>query len=82
MPGPDYLIHVAGLNLWWRATRNGVQECTRNAVLAAAELGVRSMALPLIGAGTGGLTQADSRAAAWQDVLWSLLNVREFIFVR
>lgn len=63
LTGPDYLIHVAGLNLWWRATKNGVQECTRNAVLAAAELGVRSMALPLIGAGTGGLTQADSRAA-------------------
>ena len=63
MAGPDYLIHVAGLNVWWRATRNGVRECTRNAVLAAAQLGIRGMALPLIGAGTGGLTEEHSRAA-------------------
>lgn len=60
LAGPDYLIHVAGLNLWWRATRNGVRECTRNAVLAAAELGVASIAMPLIGAGTGGLSERDS----------------------
>jgi O-acetyl-ADP-ribose deacetylase (regulator of RNase III) len=49
--------------VWWRATRNGVRECTRNAVLAAAQLGIRSRALPLIGAGTGGLTEEHSRAA-------------------
>lgn len=25
MAGPDYLIHVAGLNVWWRATTSGVR---------------------------------------------------------
>jgi len=63
LAGPQHLIHVAGLNLWWRATKTGVTTCTRNAVLAAAALGVHSIALPLIGAGTGGLSEQDSREA-------------------
>lgn len=61
--GPAWLIHVVGLNTWWRATEAGVEACTRNAVLRACELGVESMAMPLIGAGHGGLSPTAARAA-------------------
>lgn len=66
MAGPRYLIHVAGLTASWRATPNGIARCATNATRLANELGVRSLAMPLIGAGTGGLTAAASRAALEQ----------------
>lgn len=52
------IIHVAGLNAFWRATEPGVRACTRSAMELAARHGFTSMAFPLIGAGTGGLRAA------------------------
>lgn len=63
MTGPTFLIHVAGLNTRWKATTAGVTSCARNAVEAAAALPVSSIAMPLIGAGTGGLSDEESRHA-------------------
>ncbi|MBF4570893.1 macro domain-containing protein [Plantibacter sp. VKM Ac-2880] len=56
------LIHVAGLHWYWRASARSVHESARSAVLMAAEHGARSMTMPLIGAGTGGLSVAESRS--------------------
>jgi O-acetyl-ADP-ribose deacetylase (regulator of RNase III) len=53
------LIHVAGLNLRWKATPESVRESVCSALDAAWEAGYASIALPLIGAGTGGLPAAD-----------------------
>ncbi len=47
------VIHVAGINLLWTATERSVRDATRNAVLAAVDHGFRSMAFPVIGAGSG-----------------------------
>jgi O-acetyl-ADP-ribose deacetylase (regulator of RNase III) len=66
MTGPKYLIHVAGLNIFWRASAAGVEACARSAVEKARELGVTSMAMPLIGAGHGGLSPDISRAAIYR----------------
>lgn len=63
MVGPTHLIHVAGLTTWWKATPAGVAACARNAVELALELPATSLAMPLIGAGTGGLTEEASRQA-------------------
>jgi len=49
------IIHVAGINLLWRASPRSIQESVRSAVRVAAQAGFRSLALPLIGAGTGGI---------------------------
>lgn len=57
------IIHVAGINLLWRASEWSVRESVRNAVRLAAERGYRSLAFPLIGAGSGG-RRAD-RAQEW-----------------
>lgn len=56
---PRDLIHVAGLNLRWKATLESVRESVCSAVEAAWEAGYASIAVPLIGAGTGGLPAAD-----------------------
>ena len=51
------IIHVAGLNLLWRATPASVAECARSALELAARHSFGSIALPLIGAGTGGMEE-------------------------
>lgn len=49
------IIHVAGLTTTWRSSEEIVRLCTRCALAVAGERGFRSIAFPLIGAGTGGL---------------------------
>ena len=53
------IIHVAGIDMLWRASRFSVSAATRNAVALAGRLGLESLALPLIGAGSGGLDAAE-----------------------
>ncbi|MBI5549348.1 MAG: macro domain-containing protein [Deltaproteobacteria bacterium] len=54
------IIHVAGIDLLWRASRFSVEASTRNAVALAQRLGYASLAMPLIGAGSGGMRAADA----------------------
>lgn len=49
------IIHVAGLNMWWSSSPHIVEACTKSALSIAGERRFSSIALPLIGAGTGGL---------------------------
>lgn len=48
------LLHVAGIDMLWRASRFSIEASTRNAALLATKLGVTSLAFPIIGAGSGG----------------------------
>src|SRR3954463_75954 len=48
------IIHVAGISLLWRSSEWSIQESVRNAVALAKDRGYRSIAFPLIGAGSGG----------------------------
>lgn len=52
------IIHVAGIGLTWRASEKSVRLSARNAVELAKARGYRSLAFPLIGAGTGALKPA------------------------
>lgn len=47
------IIHVAGIDLQWRASETSVRDSVRHALALAAELGYASVAFPLIGAGSG-----------------------------
>jgi O-acetyl-ADP-ribose deacetylase len=51
------IIHVAGINMLWRASERSIRDSVRNAMILAAEEGFRSIAFPLIGAGSGGFNQ-------------------------
>lgn len=57
------IIHVAGLNLLWRSSEAIVYRCVLSALALASSAGVGSVAMPLIGAGTGGLTEEQSYEA-------------------
>lgn len=48
------IIHVAGISLLWVSSEWAVRACVRNAMALARRGGYRSIAFPLIGAGTGG----------------------------
>jgi len=48
------MIHVAGISMFWRSSERSIRDSVRNAIRLAAENGYRSIAFPLIGAGTGG----------------------------
>jgi O-acetyl-ADP-ribose deacetylase (regulator of RNase III) len=48
------IIHVAGINMFWRSSERSVRDSTRSAMRLFAESGYRSIAIPLIGAGSGG----------------------------
>ncbi|CAN5446014.1 macro domain-containing protein [soil metagenome] len=48
------IIHVAGINVLWRSSQVSVRAGVRNALAIARDQNFRSIAFPLIGAGSGG----------------------------
>jgi O-acetyl-ADP-ribose deacetylase len=56
------IIHVAGINMLWRASEWSIRQSVRNAITLAAEKGFQSIAFPLIGAGSGGFNQERAKA--------------------
>ena len=56
------IIHVAGINMLWRASERSIRDSVRNAIQLAHEKGFQSIAFPLIGAGSGGFNQDQAKA--------------------
>ena len=56
------IIHVAGIGLLWLANERSIERSVVNAIDLASGAGFRSMAFPLIGAGTGGVRPARAEA--------------------
>ena len=48
------IIHVAGINMLWRSSERSIRDSVRNAISIAQDRGYASVALPLVGAGSGG----------------------------
>ncbi|PAT42838.1 macro domain-containing protein [Vandammella animalimorsus] len=48
------IIHVAGINMWWRASAKSIQSSVVSAMRLVQRHGHASVAFPVIGAGTGG----------------------------
>lgn len=78
------IIHVAGINILWRASERSIRDCVRNAMALAAEKGFQSIAFPLIGAGLGGFNQNRARAIMEDELqkLKSPLEVTVVVFQR
>ena len=57
-----WVIHVAGIDHLWRASATSIRESTEAALRLAAWLGARSVAFPLIGAGSGGFSATRAEA--------------------
>jgi O-acetyl-ADP-ribose deacetylase (regulator of RNase III) len=56
------IIHVAAIDLLWRASEASIRDSVRNAIARARENGYRSLAFPVLGSGSGGFPE--DRAAA------------------
>ena len=56
------IIHVAGINMLWRATERSIRDSVRNAIRIAQENNFQSIAFPLIGAGSGSFNQDKAKA--------------------
>jgi O-acetyl-ADP-ribose deacetylase (regulator of RNase III) len=48
------IIHVAGINMAWRASEGSIRDSVRNAMGLVDEKGFETVAFPVIGAGSGG----------------------------
>lgn len=55
------IIHVAGIDMFWRASERSIRDSVKNAVRLAQEKGFKSVAFPLIGAGSGGFNQEQAK---------------------
>ncbi len=78
------IIHIAGINMLWRASERSIRESVRNALNLAAEKGFQSIAFPRIGAGSGGFNQERARRvmlAEFQKLEWPL-EVKAVMFRR
>ena len=62
------IIHVAGINHAWLPSEQSVRLSVRNALALADKFGIRSIAFPLIGSGTGGMSQAKVLELMTQEV--------------
>lgn len=51
------IIHVAGINLLWRASEKSIRLSVQNALHVADQNGYKSIAFPVIGAGSGGFNR-------------------------
>src|SRR3954470_19626700 len=62
------IIHVAGINMLWRASERSIRDSVRNALKLALDHGFRSIAFPLIGAGSGGFDPERARAMMTDEI--------------
>jgi O-acetyl-ADP-ribose deacetylase (regulator of RNase III) len=62
------IIHVAGIGLLWRSSENSIRQSVRSALTEAETHGFRSIAFPLIGAGTGGGTPAKVESIICEEI--------------
>lgn len=67
------IIHVAGINMLWRSSERSIRDSVRNAIAMAHNRGYQSLAMPLIGAGSGG-----GKATNVQSVMEDELTKCEF----
>jgi O-acetyl-ADP-ribose deacetylase len=51
------IIHVAGINMLWRSSRFSISESVKNACSLAVAEGYSHIAMPIIGAGSGSMSE-------------------------
>jgi O-acetyl-ADP-ribose deacetylase (regulator of RNase III) len=62
------IIHVAGINLLWRASERSIRDSVRNALTLAHEKSFQSIGFPLIGAGSGGFNPDRAKAVMLDEI--------------
>lgn len=75
--GPK-IIHAAVMELGGRATPESVRRATRNIVLEAKQNGFRSISIPALGAGAGGVSALESARAIQKGLYDMVLELASF----
>src|SRR5262249_55515186 len=57
-----YIIHVSAINMLWCASERSISDSTRNAMILAEQLGLESIAFPILGSGSGGFDKKRAEA--------------------
>ena len=52
------IIHVAGINGFWRASEYSIRQSVRNSIVLAEQQNYDSVAFPIVGSGAGSFSQA------------------------
>lgn len=75
------IIHVAGINLLWRASPGSIQDSVRNSMRLIQTGGFESVAFPVIGAGSGGYPE-DLALGLMQQALAEVDGTARVVIVR
>ena len=67
------IIHVAGINMLWRASERSIRESVKSALEIVGKEGFRSVAFPLLGSGSGGFSE--DRALEIMSTTMSVIEV-------
>ena len=75
------IIHVAGIDMLWRASERSIRRSLRSALAIADERGFASVGVPIIGAGSGGFAE-DAALGLMVDELAAIEAKVRVVFVR
>ena len=75
------IIHVAGISMMWRASKESIQGSVVSALDLVNAGGFKSVAFPIIGAGTGGFDEA-SALELMIDASSKVPSTADVVFVR
>jgi O-acetyl-ADP-ribose deacetylase len=75
------IIHVAGINMFWTATKYSIKQSVLSAMTIVNERAFRSVAFPVIGGGTGGFGE-DGALALMLEAFSELDSAAEVTVVR
>lgn len=76
------IIHVAGINDFWQASEHSIRLSVGNAIRLAELEGIKSLAIPLIGAGSGSFSPDKSLKVIQSelDIMESTLTILVVVF--
>lgn len=70
------IIHVAGINMLWRASEYSIRHSVKNAISVAEHHGYESIGMPIIGAGSGGMNTDKAKAIILDQLSYMELNIK------
>ncbi|MGZ3460892.1 MAG: macro domain-containing protein [Archangium sp.] len=69
------IIHVAGIDMLWRASERSIRDSVFGALVCARESGFRSVAFPVIGSGSGGFEEEGALALMLSELETCALDI-------
>lgn len=73
------IIHVAGISMLWRASEQSVRDSVTNALRVAVEHDMESIAMPLIGSGSGGFRPEQAQSIMLDQLRCQRPQIKVFV---